>query len=96
MTDNTHLLTDEQMQHFIVNGYINIKTDLPPDFHEGIFQQTEAVFEKEGNPREQPDTQNPGYSGNLRPSRCRWCFDRACRSKLLHAPTPPLPLQPAG
>ena len=50
MTDSKHLLTDEQMQHFIVNGYINIKTDLPADFHEAIFQQTEAVFEQEGNP----------------------------------------------
>ena len=50
MADSKHLLTDEQMQHFIVNGYINIKTDLPADFHEAIFQQTEAVFEKEGNP----------------------------------------------
>ena len=50
MTDSKHLLTDEQMQHFIVNGYINIKTDLPVDFHEAIFQETEAVFEKEGNP----------------------------------------------
>ena len=50
MVDGKHLLTDEQIQHFIVNGYINIKTDLPADFHEAIFQQTEAVFEKEGNP----------------------------------------------
>ena len=50
MADGKYLLTDEQMQHFIVNGYINIKTDLPPDFHDAIFQQTEAVFEKEGNP----------------------------------------------
>ena len=50
MADNKNLLTDEQMQHFIVNGYINIKTDLPADFHEAIFQEAEAVFEKEGNP----------------------------------------------
>ena len=50
MIDNKHLLTDEQMQHFIVNGYINIETDLPADFHEAIFQEAEAVFEKEGNP----------------------------------------------
>ncbi|MYE88467.1 phytanoyl-CoA dioxygenase [Candidatus Poribacteria bacterium] len=50
MADSKYLLTDEQMQHFIVNGYINIKTDLPADFHEAIFQQTEAVFEEEGNP----------------------------------------------
>ena len=50
MADKAYLLSDEQLQHFIVNGYINIKTDLPADFHEAIFQQTEAVFEKEGNP----------------------------------------------
>ena len=50
MADSKHLLTDEQIQHFIINGYINIKTDLPADFHEAIFQQTEAVFEQEGNP----------------------------------------------
>ena len=29
MADGKYLLTDEQMQHFIVNGYIHIKTDLP-------------------------------------------------------------------
>lgn len=50
MADSKHLLTDEQMQHFIVNGYINIKTDLPADFHEAIFQEAESVFENEGNP----------------------------------------------
>ncbi len=50
MADSKHSLTDEQIQHFIINGYINIKTDLPADFHEAIFQQTEAVFEHEGNP----------------------------------------------
>ncbi len=50
MIDSTHLLSDEQMQYFIANGHINIKTDLPADFHETIFQETEAVFENEGNP----------------------------------------------
>ena len=50
MADSKYLLNDEQMQHFIMNGYINIKTDLPADFHEAIFQEAEAVFEKEGNP----------------------------------------------
>ena len=50
MADSTHLLSDEQMQYFIANGYINIKTDLPADFHEAIFQEAEAVFENEGNP----------------------------------------------
>ena len=50
MADSKPLLSDEQMQHFIMNGYINIKTDLPADFHEAIFQEAEAVFENEGNP----------------------------------------------
>ena len=50
MIDKEFLLNDEQMRHFIVNGYVTVKTDHPPSFHESIFRQTEAVFEKEGNP----------------------------------------------
>ena len=44
------LLTDEQMQNFIVNGYVVFKTDLPKTFHQEIFEKTEQVFEEEGNP----------------------------------------------
>ena len=50
MVDNTYLLTDEQMRHFIVNGYVIVNTDLPASFHDFIYDQTEIVFEKEGNP----------------------------------------------
>ncbi|MCZ6679978.1 MAG: HEAT repeat domain-containing protein [Candidatus Poribacteria bacterium] len=50
MVDKTYLLNDEQMRHFIVNGYVTVKTDLPKSFHDAIFEQTETVFEKEGNP----------------------------------------------
>ncbi len=50
MLDKTSLLTDEQMRFFIVNGYVTVKTDLPPGFHGAVFEQTAAVFEKEGNP----------------------------------------------
>jgi hypothetical protein len=50
MADKTYLLTDEQMRHFIVNGYVIVNTDLPASFHDFIYQQTETVFEKEGNP----------------------------------------------
>ena len=50
MVDNTYLLTDEQMRHFIVNGYVIVNTDLPANFHDFIYEQTEIVFEKEGNP----------------------------------------------
>ena len=50
MVDKTYLLTDDQMRHFIVNGYVIINTDLPANFHDFIYEQTDTVFEKEGNP----------------------------------------------
>ena len=50
MVDNTYLLTDEQMRHFIVNGYVIVNTNLPANFHDFIYEQTEIIFEKEGNP----------------------------------------------
>ncbi len=50
MVDKKYLLTDDQMRHFIVNGYVIVNTDLPASFHDFIYERTEAVFEKEGNP----------------------------------------------
>jgi hypothetical protein len=44
------LLTDAQMQHFIAHGYLVLKTTLPAEFHQQIYQRTEEVFAKEGNP----------------------------------------------
>ena len=44
------MLTDEQVQQFIVNGYLTVRADYPPSFHEGIRQQIDEVFEDEGNP----------------------------------------------
>ncbi len=46
----THLLTDMQMRHFIVNGYLTVATDLPAQFHDAIYEKTMTVFDKEGNP----------------------------------------------
>ena len=45
-----HLLTDAQMRHFVVNGYVTVTTALPTQFHEAIYQETMTVFDKEGNP----------------------------------------------
>ncbi len=42
-------LTDEQMRDFIINGYVKVKTDLPPSFHENIRQQLDTMFEETGN-----------------------------------------------
>ena len=32
MLENRYLFNDNQMQDFIVNGYVTVKTDLPPVF----------------------------------------------------------------
>ena len=50
MVDRKYLLTDDQMRYFIVNGYVIVNTDLPASFHDFIYERTEDVFEKEGNP----------------------------------------------
>jgi hypothetical protein len=48
--DKVCLLDDEGMRNFIINGYITVQTDFPADFHKRVYQQAEAIFEKEGNP----------------------------------------------
>ena len=50
MIDKTHLLDDNQMREFIVNGYLIVKADLPRNYHDAIYETTNTVFEKEGNP----------------------------------------------
>ena len=45
-----HLLSDAQMRHFIVNGYVTVTTELPAQFHDAIYEKTVSVFDKEGNP----------------------------------------------
>lgn len=50
MPDPKYLLDDVKMQEFIANGFITIKVDLPPEFHEEIYRKTDEVFIKEGNP----------------------------------------------
>ena len=42
-------LTDKEMQDFIINGYVKIKTDFPTSFHENIRQQLDTMFEETGN-----------------------------------------------
>ena len=45
-----HLLTDAQMRHFVVNGFVTVTTTLPAQFHNAIYEKTMTVFDKEGNP----------------------------------------------
>ena len=44
------LLTDSQMQEFIINGFVTVKADFSPAFHESVRTQAEAIFSTEGNP----------------------------------------------
>ena len=49
MNRPTLQLTDEQMRDFIINGYIKVKPDFPPSFHENVYEQLNAMFEHTGN-----------------------------------------------
>ena len=49
MNSPTLQLTDEEMRDFIVNGYVKVKPDFPPSFHENICQQLDTMFEETGN-----------------------------------------------
>ena len=44
------LLTDEQMRAFITKGYLVLKTDFSPEFHEKLMEELNHVYEEEGNP----------------------------------------------
>ena len=38
------LLNDEQIRHFIVNGYVNVTADVPTHIHETIYNKTDELF----------------------------------------------------
>ena len=37
-------LTDEQMRHFIVNGFVSVKINLPLELHKAIYDKTHDIF----------------------------------------------------
>ena len=41
---NQQLLNDEQIRHFIVNGYVNVTADVPTHIHEAIYDRTDELF----------------------------------------------------
>ena len=49
MNNQALQLTDKEMQDFIINGYVKVKVDVPPSFHENVYQQLDAMFEGTGN-----------------------------------------------
>lgn len=44
------LLTDAQIQRFLVDGYLTVEATFPTPVHQEIYQRLEEVFEKEKNP----------------------------------------------
>ena len=50
MVDKPYQFNDEDMRHFIVNGFVTVKPDFPRSFHEQVYQQTKAIFDTDGNP----------------------------------------------
>ena len=43
-TVKQHLLNDEDIRHFIVNGYVNVTADVPTYIHETIYDKTDELF----------------------------------------------------
>ncbi len=43
-TTKQHLLNDEDIRHFIVNGYVNVTADMPTHIHETIYDKTDELF----------------------------------------------------
>ncbi len=44
------LLSDEAMQRFIRCGYVTVRADMPPGFHNALCDRLDKVLETEGNP----------------------------------------------
>ena len=44
------LLSDSQMQQFIVNGYVSVKAGFPSPFHQSVYARAEEIFSTQGNP----------------------------------------------
>ena len=43
---STHLLSDAAVRRFIVDGYVQVQTELPEATHRAIFEKTDAIFSK--------------------------------------------------
>ncbi len=45
-----HLLSDAAIRQFIVDGYVQVQTDLPESVHRTIFEKTDAIFSRIRSP----------------------------------------------
>ena len=47
---SSHLLSDAAIRQFIVDGYVQVQTELPDSVHRAIFEKTDAIFSKIRSP----------------------------------------------
>lgn len=45
-----HLLSDEAIRSFIVDGYVQVRADFPNGFHQSVYEQIEMLMKGLGNP----------------------------------------------
>lgn len=50
MPDKPDLLSDDDMQRFIREGYISVQADLPESLHQKIYDDATVLYDTEGNP----------------------------------------------
>jgi hypothetical protein len=48
--DSAHLLDDDAVKRFLTEGYLLVRPDLPPEFHEDVCRRIDAVLARRGNP----------------------------------------------
>ncbi|MBK34783.1 MAG: phytanoyl-CoA dioxygenase [Gemmatimonadetes bacterium] len=50
MSSASNLLSDEQLQQFVMNGFVVLNVAMPDGFHQEIYDRCEEIYEVEGNP----------------------------------------------
>ena len=93
MLDPQYLLGDEEMQQFIAEGYLTLKSSLPASHHQDIYQRTEEVFAKEGNPGNNVLPRIPALQQVFDDPVVRGALTSVVGAGLHHARPSPLPHQ---
>ena len=50
MTACQYLLNDQQMKQYLADGFLPLKSSLPAEVHQRIYQRSDEVFSQNGNP----------------------------------------------
>ena len=93
------LLNDEDIRHFIVNGYVNVTADVPTHIHETIYDKTDELFagaidfrgDRQYNPLNNILPLGTRTSDSLRVSRGPGRADEHFGKRVCHASASALP-----